>query len=440
MQQPEAGSAAAGSASAAGRAPAVPGILTAGQLHATARAIAADQQADGSIGWPDGHVDAWNHVECAMALSVCGLRREARRAYAWLADAQQPDGSWPVQTAGGPDGERTTESNHAAYCAVGVWHELLVTGDEDFAARMWPVVRAAVEFAIGLQAPRGEIIWRRHEDGTPDSYALLTGSSSMYHSLRCAIALAERLAQPQPRWELAAALLGHAVACHGEAFADKSRFSMDWYYPVLAGPVRGMAAERLLKSGWDTFVVPGLGVRCVSDEPWVTAAETCELAIALAAIGHRDEAFELFEQIQFLRADDGSYWTGWQFANGKHFPHERSTWTAAAVILAADVLAAEALAAEALASGTAAAPSALGGSMAGGSMAGGSMAGGSMAGGSMAGGSMAGEAPACTGAAAIFRDAAAGPGVWRPANPAACGCPPAGDDGSDSVPGPLQDV
>ena len=85
------------SPAAAGAVPAVPGILTADQLIATGQAIAADQQADGSIGWPDGHVDAWNHVECAMALSVCGLRREARRAYAWLAAAQQPDGSWPEQ-------------------------------------------------------------------------------------------------------------------------------------------------------------------------------------------------------------------------------------------------------------------------------------------------------------------------------------------------------
>ena len=35
---------------------------------------------------------------------------------------------------------------------------------------------------------------------------------------------------------------------------------------------------------------------------------------------------------------DGSYWTGWQFANENHFPAERSSWTAAAVILAADAL------------------------------------------------------------------------------------------------------
>ncbi|GAA2827984.1 hypothetical protein GCM10020220_015990 [Nonomuraea rubra] len=32
------------------------------------------------------------------------------------------------------------------------------------------------------------------------------------------------------------------------------------------------------------------------------------------------------------------YWTGWQFANRKHFPHERSGYTAAAVVLAADAL------------------------------------------------------------------------------------------------------
>jgi len=395
--------------------PSLPGILTADQLITTGHAIAADQQADGSIGWPDGHVDAWNHVECAMALSVCGLRREARRAYAWLADAQQPDGSWPVQAAsGGVVDEWTTESNHAAYCAVGVWHELLVTGDEDFAAQMWPVVRAAIEFAIGLQTPRGEIIWRRHEDGTPDSYALLAGSSSMYHSLRCAIELAERLAQPQPHWELAAALLGHAVACHGEAFADKSRFSMDWYYPVLGGPVRGAAAERLLKADWDTFVVPGLGVRCVSDEPWVTGAETCELAIALTALGRRDQAMELFEQIQFLRAEDGSYWTGWQFVNGKHFPHEQSTWTAAAVVLAADVLAGDVLAAGLLtANGTADNGAAAGGIPNNGAAAGGAASNGAATGGTS------------TGAAGIFRDTAAGPDVWQPPDPAACGCPPA---------------
>jgi hypothetical protein len=322
----------------AGWVPEVAGILTADQVLATGRSIAAVQQRDGAIGWPDGHVDAWNHVECAMALTACGLRQPARKAYGWLAAAQRRDGSWPVRTADGATPDLAAESNHAMYAAVGVWHEFLVTRDEAFVTRMWPVVRAGAEFALGLQAAGGEIIWRRHGDGSADSEALLSGSASMYQGLRCAIALADHLGASQPDWELAAAQLGHAVACHEDAFADKSRFSMDWYYPVLGGPVRGPEADERLAARWDTFVVAGLGSKCVSDEPWVTGAETCELALTLDAIGDQARALDLLEQIQHLRAPGGAYWTGWQYADGAHFPNEQSSWTAASVILAADAL------------------------------------------------------------------------------------------------------
>lgn len=317
--------------------PEVAGILTADQVVQTGQAIAAVQNGDGSIGWPDGHVDAWNHIECAMALSVAGLREPARRAYEWLRSAQERDGSWRKQIPAG-ETDLTTESNHAAYCAVGVWHELLVSRDEGFAQRMWPTVRSAMDFVLGLQAPRGEIIWRRTADGTPDTYALLAGSASMYSALRCAIALAEYLAEPQPDWELAADLLGHAVARHPEAFADKSRYSMDWYYPVLGGPVRGAQARVRLDTGWNRYVATGIGVRCVSDEPWVTAAETAELAIALEAIGDAATALDLLDQIQRLRDPSGAYWTGWQYLHQRHYPDEQSSYTSAAIVLAADVL------------------------------------------------------------------------------------------------------
>src|SRR5437016_5830868 len=199
-------------------------------------------------------------------------------------------------------------------------------------------VRRAVEWALGLRTPRGEVLWERDAAGLPGTYALLSGCASIHQSLRCAVALAKLADDPRPDWELAADQLGHLVARHPEAFADKSRFAMDWYYPVLGGPVRGQDAARRVASGWDTFVVPGLGVRCVSDEPWVTAAETCELVIALDACGMRDQAMEVFASVQHLRHQDGSYWTGWQFANQAPFPRERSSWTAAAVVLAADAL------------------------------------------------------------------------------------------------------
>ena len=325
---------------AAASVPAVEGIVTAGDILATGESIAGVQEDSGAIGWPDGHTDAWNHVECAMALSACGLRDPARRAYEWLRRTQRRDGSWPKQTAaGGLVTDASAESNQVAYVAVGVWHELLVTGDAGFARQMWPTVRRAAGFVLALQTPRGEIVWERAADGTPAGYALLTGCSSIYQSLRCAVALAEFVGQPQPDWELAACQLGHVVASHPEAFADKSVFSMDWYYPVLAGPVRGPAAAQRLDAGWPDFVVPGLGVRCVSNEPWVTGAETCELVMALEAVGDRRRAVDLFGQVHHLRDADGAYWTGWQFENEAHYPAERSSWTAAAMILAADALA-----------------------------------------------------------------------------------------------------
>jgi hypothetical protein len=323
---------------------AAPGLLGAADLLATARGIAAQQEPSGAIPWfaptagVPGHVDAWNHVEAAMALTVAGLTKPARRAYEWLRTVQRADGSWPAKWVLGEITEPGGESNHAAYLAVGVWHELLVTGDSEFAERMWPTVRRAIDYVLGLQSARGEIIWIRHPDGTPGDHALLTGCSSIYQSLRCAVALGEYLGDPQPDWELAADQLGHVVACHQEAFADKSRFSMDWYYPVLCGPVRGPAASVRLAAGWETFIVDGLGCRCVSDQPWVTGAETCELVIALHAVGD-PRAPELFRSMQHLRHADGSYWTGYQFATDRHFPGDRSTYTAAAVILAADALA-----------------------------------------------------------------------------------------------------
>ena len=318
--------------------PSVAGVLTADEILTTGRSIVAMQEPSGAIPWPEGYTDPWDHVECAMALTVCGLTGPARRAYDWLRRTQRADGSWPKKTVRGTVTDAAAESNQVAYVAAGVWHEFTVTGDDAFAAMMWPTVRSAMEFVLELQTGRGEIAWERGADGTPAGYALLTGCSSTYLSLRCAAALADHLSEPQPDWELAADQLGYLIAERPDAFADKSRFSMDWYYPVLGGVVRGDAARRRLAGRWDEFVVPGLGVRCVSDQPWVTGAETCELVLALDAAGDRDRALAVYADMQHLRDHDGAYWTGWQFATQAHFPDERSSWTAAAVILAADAL------------------------------------------------------------------------------------------------------
>ena len=77
----------------------------------------------------------------------------------------------------------------------------------------------------------------------------------------------------------------------------------------------------------------GLGVRCVSDQPWVTAAETAECALALDAMGRRDRAIDLLSWAQVHRCPDGTYWTGIIYPEKVTFPvAERTTYTAGAII------------------------------------------------------------------------------------------------------------
>ena len=319
-------------------------VLPPDALTATARSILATQESSGAIPWfAGGHVDPWDHVECAMALSVAGLHdgaftAAAERAYDYLRVAQAPDGSWPRKVVNGVVVDAGRETNQCAYVAVGVWHHFLVTGDERFAWRMWPTLRRALHYVVGHQTGRGEIRWSVDADGLPSPDALVTGSSSTYQALRCGIALANWVGDPQPEWELAAGRLGHVVRVHPEAFLDKNRFSMDWYYPILGGVLRGPSAAVRIDDRWDDFVVRGLGARCVDDQPWVTGAETCELVLALDAMGEKERAVTLFADIQHLREADGSYWTGYQFRERVNWPDEHSTWTAAAVILAGDAL------------------------------------------------------------------------------------------------------
>ncbi len=318
----------------------VPGVLSAAALSATVDAVADLQLPSGLVLWfPGGHADPWNHVEAAMALAVGGRLAEADRAYQWLVDHQRDDGAWHQYYVADGVEDAKLDANVCAYVATGVWHHHLLTGDRGFLETMWPVVDAAVEFVLGLQTPRGEILWARHPDGTPWSFALLTGSASISHSMRAALAIAGEVGAERPDWELALARLVHVVAEVPDAFSPKDRWAMDWYYPVLTGAIGGDAGRRRLAEGWDTFIMEGKGTRCVSDRPWVTAAETCECVLAHLAVGEDERAWDLFRWSQRLRDDDGRYFTGIVHPEEIYFPDmERSSYTAAAEVLAADAL------------------------------------------------------------------------------------------------------
>ena len=322
--------------------PAVEGIITSAEVRATVECIAEWQLPSGMVPWvPGGHADPWNHVEAAMALATGGLVAEAERAYDWLIGLQRPDGAWHQYYVEGGVEQDKLDANVIAYVAAGAWHHWLLTQDRGFAETLWPVVERAIDFVLDLQEPRGEILWARHADGTPWPFALLTGSSSIAHSLRCAIALAELLGHERPDWELSAARLAHTIRHHeADAFAPKHRWAMDWYYPVLGGVLLDEVGRERLAGRFDTFIDDGRGVRCVKDRPWITVAETCECVLAHLAVGERETAAKLYTWAQQYRVESGRYWTGTVYPDLSRFPEgEQSTYTAAAVVLAADALA-----------------------------------------------------------------------------------------------------
>ena len=318
--------------------PVIPGVLDAAAARATGEWIASVQRPSGEIPWFNGgHTDPWDHVESAMGLSVAGQWEAAEKAYGFLRDTQRGDGSWPIRWQDGEVADPDTDANFCAYIAVGVWHHHLVTAAPGFLESMWPTVRRALDLVLTHEGPRGQMWWGSSERGYCDE-ALVTGSSSIHHALRCGVAIAEALGETAPDWESSADRLGHALRAHPELFTPKDEFSMDWYYPVLTGVMVGEQARARLDSRWDDFVVEDLGIRCVDHRPWVTGAETCELVLALEAAGRHEQALEQFVAMQHLRDEDGSYWTGLVFADGKRWPVELSTWTAAVMLLAADAL------------------------------------------------------------------------------------------------------
>jgi hypothetical protein len=309
-------------------------------IDAICTLIANTQLETGEIPWCAGQkTDPWDHVEAAMGLSIGGYLTQAQRAYDWLARTQLEDGSWYAAYMQGRPLDKTRDANLASYIAVGVFHYYLITADISFVKQMWPTVAAAINFALSLQTPNGEIHWAISPEGNVDPMALLTGSSSIYMSLKCAIALAKILGHPAARWQEALIKLGSAIRYKPHLFnMTKSRYSMYWFYPILAGALTGADAQKRVEKYWKKYVIEERGVLCVSDEPWVTVAETSELVIALAAMGNFKLAEIVFSWIADRRYEDGSYWCGFTCPDIIIWPEDKITWTNAAAILAVDAI------------------------------------------------------------------------------------------------------
>jgi hypothetical protein len=312
-------------------------------LNPTVGSIVEVQQADGSIPWLQGGItDPWTHVESAMALDVGNFHGEAQRAYEWLSKIQLEDGSWYASYKDGQPLEIHKVSHSISYIAVGVWHHYLSTGDISFLKKMWPAVRAAIDFVLDMRGPNGEIYWARDSADVIYSTALISSCSSTYLSIKSALSIASILSEERTDWKMANAALAKAIrempCILSTPQENRFTFAMDWYYPAMCCVVNGDDAKLSLSSGWDKFVIDGFGCLCSLEQGWVTAAETSELAIALAVHGEYKDSATVYNWIHQLRDDDGAYFYGIALPTKEIWPEEKPSWTSAAVVLAADML------------------------------------------------------------------------------------------------------
>ena len=289
----------------------------------------------------DGSHDPWDHLEAVMGLTTLGYKDQALNGLHWMASNQNEDGSWYNLYQDNKPLELNKQTNYASYIAVAVWHFYLLNNDIHFLKNFWEPVKKGVLFSLSLQHSNGAIAWNIDKYEKIDEDYLLTGCSSIAKSLECAIAICQVLDHKsfELEWRESHSKLIVALENPAEIFdlkKDRSRFSMDWYYPILGGINSKKRIVSLIEMIKHSFWIKDLGIKCVADEPWVTVAETSECSIAFKKIGEDKIASELLlNAIAIVDSQDIPY-MGWQFHENIYWPEETPSWTTAACILAAD--------------------------------------------------------------------------------------------------------
>ncbi len=302
--------------------------------------ISTLQRESGDIPWyMDGKTDPWDLVETIMGLNIGKCFDKSCLAFDWLKKMQNPDGSWYSSYIDGTPEDRTCETHMAAYISVGLFHLWLINKDTFFLEYFWPTMEKGINYAISFQTKTGEIYWAKSPEGKVDPMSLLAGASSIFLSLKCGLAIAGILGKRKISWEISFDKLGKSIRENLHFYnVSKSRFSMYWFYPILSGALTGEKAKNRIEKYWDKYVIDGQGVRCVSDQPWVTIAETSELVLALCGMGYIEKAKLVFSWIQDRTYKDSTFWCGYTYPDMVIWPEEKISWTNAVVLLAADAL------------------------------------------------------------------------------------------------------
>jgi len=301
--------------------------------------IKKNQTEDGSIVWDlNGKCDPWDHLECLLALAIFEEEAHFKKGMNWFFANLDDNHLIQSEFKNGKVHKDYYEHHHAIYAAVPLLQYLHMGLDKKYVKEKLNEVAKITEATLAARDQFGCFYWAQDINGMCDN-SLITATSSIYLSLKCAIKIFEKFGINTT--ELKTELKSIRACFHenSERFdrdqVDRSRFSMDYYYPFLSG--LDQDKESFIK-GLSLFYVDGLGIKCVIEEPWVTFAESSELIIALCRFGEFDLARKIFMEIDEFKDQDGVLPTGYQYAEKIFWPDERSSWTNAAYVIAADCL------------------------------------------------------------------------------------------------------
>ena len=290
--------------------------------------IIKNQSDDGSICWDEkGKCDPWDHCECLIALAIYEEWDAWHKGVNWFLENINQHGLIFPEFQNQRATQMHFESHHAPYISLALMQASLIDKKQiDYLSKK-SNFKEKIDLIFNelnnFRDEDGYYFWAKDKKGYSDN-SLITATMSILLSIK-ANDISKDINFDTLKWSKKFNRDGQ----------DRSRFSMDFYYPFLAGIKKDKSEfKKVLKS----FYVEGLGVKCVKEEPWVTFAESSECVLAALVNGNENLAEEIFKNLLQFQNSEGIFPTGYQYDLKIFWPDEKSTWTNAAVIIAGHAL------------------------------------------------------------------------------------------------------
>ena len=239
--------------------------------------ILANQNEKGAILWDQtGKWDYWDHCECLIALAIYQEWEAFDKGIHFCLGQLDDKGLVKSEYINEKVTKAFNEAHHTAYIFLPLLQKYLVDQDLDYLKSFRTQIHFIYATLKKFKAEDGFYFWAQDESGFSDN-SLITATCSIELSRRAYNRICEILGDTDCL-DTSEAITSSSLKSKNfnRDGIDRSRFSMDAYYPLLCNCGNKSDAEKVLQK----FYVEGMGVKCVVEEPWITLAESSECVIA----------------------------------------------------------------------------------------------------------------------------------------------------------------